>query len=273
MVVTKIRGGLGNQLFTYAAGRCLSALHGAPLLLDTSWYRPGRRPLMLRHFNVKGEFSDQDRSGAEDGIGFNQQHWNCYPRFFDFAGYRFLSGWWQSERFFEPAAALIRQDLTFADPAVSAAVGKELQSTRDQHRGPLVSMHCRRGDYVNLSARGKFVLLSASYYHDAMSCFPQNSTFLLFSDDPEWCRGNLVDPRIVLCEIEDALTAFGVMMRCDHHIIANSSFSWWAAWLGEGEGKIIVAPEQAKWFGPVLAASYDMTGIVPARWTQVPLRD
>jgi len=114
-------------------------------------------------------------------------------------------------------------------------INKSLQyfNTYTKPKIPVVAIHCRRGDYIELAQQSMFKLLSPSYYMDAMSQFPDNALFLLFSDDLEWCRKNICDPRIVYCEVEDTLLSFAIMQLCDHYIIANSSFSWWAAWLGE----------------------------------------
>lgn len=273
MIVSKIRGGLGNQLFAYAAGRYLSNLHSTTLLLDTSWYRDGPRALLLPHFNISGEITAKDQSGAPDGIGFNQPHWNYYPEFTGYSGRRFLSGRWQSERFFEPVAGLIRRDLTFADPAIAAAAEAAMARLRAGREGPLVSMHCRRGDYVGLTRSKQFRLLGLQYYAEAMAQFPAGSSFVVFSDDPEWCRQNLLGGRCVPCGVEDPLIAFGMMRLCDHHIIANSTYSWWAAWLGETHQSKVVAPEAAKWFGPELAAQHDTRDVIPKRWIELPVED
>jgi hypothetical protein len=274
MIVSRIRGGLGNQLFTYAAGRCLAVLHDTSLLLDTSWYCQGPRPFYLRSFNIHAEITKEDQSGAEDGEGgFNQENWNYYPEFLDYSGYKFLSGWWQSERFFEPISSLMRQELTFSDSTVDAEAHQLLRRMQGGRSGLLISVHCRRCDYVGLAAKRQFTLLEPSYYRAAMSRFPSNSTFLLFSDDPNWCRENLNYPRVVLCDIEDTLLSFASMKLCDHHIIANSTFSWWAAWLGEGDESTIIAPQTSDWFGPEFASKYVTSDIVPSRWIQLPLND
>ena len=271
MIVSKIRGGLGNQFFTYAAGRCLSVIHNAPLLLDASWYNSGPRPFWLSHFNIKAEITTDDRSGADDGIGFNQKHWNYYPQFLNYFGYKFLSGWWQSERFFEPVAELVRNDLTPSKDRVLDEAHQLFHQIRKGRDGPYIAMHCRRLDYVQLAAKGQFTLLTSSYYQAAMSTFPKESTFLLFSDDLAWCRKHINHPGIIFCDVEDTLISFAIMQLCDHYIIANSTFSWWAAWLGETKNKTVVAPNASEWFGPELTAKYVTRDIIPSRWTQVPL--
>ena len=268
MIVTKVRGGLGNQLFTYAAGRCLSVIYNLPLVLDTSWYATGSRELLLNNFNISGEEKKEDQSGCDDGIGFNQKYWNYYPEFLELTNYKFLSGWWQSEQFFKQAEDIIRNELIFID---SMLIKKSHQyfNTYTKPHVPVVAIHCRRGDYVGLSQQGMFKLLSPLYYMDAMSQFTENTLFLLFSDDLGWCKKFLRDPRIVYCEVEDPLLSFAIMLLCDHYIIANSSFSWWAAWLGEKKNSLIVSPDNTIWFGSKLSRKYETGDIVPDRWMQI----
>lgn len=271
MIVSKIRGGLGNQFFTYAAGRCLSVIHDSPLLLDVSWYKSGPRPFWLDQFNIKAEITWDDQSGAPDGIGFNQEHWDYYPDFLHCSGHKFLSGWWQSERFFEPVAGLIREDLTPASDRVSHDALQYLGDLKETYGGPTIAVHIRRMDYIGLAKKGEFNLVPLSYYQAAMSQFPSDGTFLVFSDDLAWCRLNMSRSGVVFCDVDNPLFAFEIMRHCDHCIIANSTFSWWAAWLGETDDTVVISPSSSAWFGPKLAARYATTDIIPSRWRQIPL--
>ena len=102
-----------------------------------------------------------------------------------------------------------------------------------------------------------------------MNLFPSGTVFLLFSDDPEWCRANLENANARVLDAPDTLGAFSLMQACHHHIIANSTFSWWAAWLGEVEGTIVVSPPAQEWFGPKLLEKWDTRDMIPERWFQV----
>lgn len=267
MVVTKIRGGLGNQLFTYAAGRYLALRHRTPLVLDISWYATGPRTFLLEHFHIAGSINASDLSAADDGIGYNQEHWHHYASFENFTGSKFLSGWWQSEKFFAGAADQLRRDLQLRDQLlVESAVclrGGLMGSDYDY----VVAVHCRRGDYVALAEERKFTLLSPEYYKSAMRRFGGRPLFLFFSDDIPWCRKQFDGPSIAFCEETDPLKALAIMSSCDHFIIANSTFSWWGAWLGEKEKTRVYAPPHEIWFGPELVLARGQTAdIVPARW-------
>jgi hypothetical protein len=268
MIVTKIRGGLGNQLFTYAAGRSLALENDTDLLLDISWYAAGGREFLLDEFCIEGSISRQDHSGSADGVGLNQPQWNFELGFRQPDQDRFISGWWQSERFFEPNAETIKQDLQPRDQDVT----RHAKTLTDQYRvdnGALVSIHCRRGDYVHLSAQDKFHLIGAGYYDRAKSVFPSSTRFIVFSDDPEWCEDNLADSRTRVVDVKDPVLSFVAMQSCDHHIIANSTFSWWAAWLSETEDTIVVTPPQQQWFGSELAKVHDTSDMLPQRWIRV----
>lgn len=151
MIITKIRGGLGNQFFTYAAGRALSLTNNDPLVLDTSWYWSGARPFLLNHFRIAGTVSPDDHSGASDGVGFNQIHWQYDPLFEHVDGSRFLSGRWQSERFFARHRFEIKRDLQFRDGTYAATAAARIQAirgglgnVRPLQEGRLSCLGCRR---------------------------------------------------------------------------------------------------------------------------------
>jgi len=267
MIVSKIRGGLGNQLFIYAAGRALSIYHKAPFILDISWYKTGPRPFLLDQFNIQGVISTKDHSGAEDGIGYNQKQWNFYKEFLEYDGYRFLSGWWQSEEFFKSAANIIKNDLTLKSKTIIEEAIDNLNIIKSNKKN-IVSVHYRRGDYVPLAEQGLFYLLNDSYYDAAISRFNNDTVFLFFSDDIECCKQSFSSPLYRFCEVEDTLLSLAMMQNCDHHIISNSSFSWWAAWLGEKDGKRTISPKSSHWFGPK-NPQYETDGIIPKRWIQL----
>ncbi len=108
---------------------------------------------------------------------------------------------------------------------------------------PYVSIHVRRGDYVN---NPFYVdLMETNYYKKAMSLFPEDK-FLVFSDDIEWCKEQAIFKGCIFSERNDEVTDLNRMASCKHNIIANSSFSWWAAWLNPNTEKKVVAPRE--WF-------------------------
>lgn len=270
MIVSKVRGGLGNQLFTYAAGRALSSLHKSSLVLDASWYLGGNRPFLLGHFNIRGDVSFHDHSSADDGVGFNQASWGFYPEFLHYEGYKFLSGWWQSEKFFAFSANYIRAELRPKNPVALERAKGNVASLKADIQRPVVAVHCRRGDYLPLANKGLFNVLSMDYYRRAMSFFDKGSNFIIFSDDAEWCKQHFEGLNIRICSEEDPITALLMMTCCDHYIIANSTFSWWGAWLGEKMPNTkVVAPSPNQWFGPLNNKDRVVDDIIPNRWKQI----
>ena len=125
-------------------------------------------------------------------------------------------------------------------------------------------VHVRRGDYLHLA--NAHPVLGIDYYREAMGRVPA-SKFLVFSDDVGWCKENFRDPKCVVTDPADTIVDFSMLRLCNHQIIGNSSFSWWAAWLNPHEDKVIVAP--SKWFGPSLAPTHPTKDLIPVSWVTV----
>ena len=147
-----------------------------------------------------------------------------------------LFGYFQSEKYFKHIEDAIRENYEFKDEIIEKA--KAIKSDLDLKK--TVSLHVRRGDYLQLSH--VHPTSDVSYYDEAMTHF-DGHTPVVFSDDIPWCKENLSHLNAVFVEGNDLYTDMCLMSMCDGHIIANSSFSWWAAWLGKGK---TVAPK--RWF-------------------------
>ena len=294
MLVVNLVGGLGNQLFQYAAGRALAVQYGVELKLDISdFVRYPPRRYLLNHFAIEGKFASPDElgrfdrdpprwsgaarrllarlSGRDAGLGRT-----IFERGFPYQVIRFdpavdtlLIGYWQSERYFLPIAPRIRQELTLRAPPPE--VSAPLLETID--RNAAVSLHVRRGDYVsNPAVQAKHGVCGLDYYQAAVAhilAVEPAARFYLFSDDLDWVRSNL---RIEApCEYVDLNGPdqphedLRLMSRCRHHIIANSSLSWWGAWLNPRPDKVVIAPRQ--WFAP--GSKRDARDIVPGGWIRL----
>ncbi len=289
-IVVKVDGGIGNQMFQYALGRALVDTPAAELYLDLSSFDQRRGDNAARSFGLDffdlhyqratpellAAFAEARRSRwgrlarhfvpslathrffMERGFAFD-------PTVFDVRDHTYVEGYWQSEKYFIHLANIIRQDFRF--PPVTDAVNLPI-STRIK-RTNAVSVHVRRGDYAHHPATNAFHgLCDAGYYARAMkhmhTRFP-DAMFYVFSDDPEWARTDL-DPsyRTELVEANDrdhGSLDLCLMSQCRHHIIANSSFSWWGAWLNPDPNKVVVAPKA--WFRD---SGIDTTDLIPARW-------
>ncbi len=295
MIITRLKGGLGNQLFQYAAARRLAHRHGAALKLDLEEYNGGteKRPeglesfarrLMIGNFRVQAEeateaeanqLRDKFRCSAagllprsvrwlrrwRPEFGFPSTH--IKERTYKFgASLReapdncYLEGFWQSEKYFAEISTTIRDEFRFRDEKLADYAGKYLAALRAK-AGSIVALHVRRGDMAYAhEVLGQPALLHArgvgiEYISAARARFPKDSGFLVFSDsekDLEWCRQNLHGKRVFFADGHTDLQDFALMSRCDHNIIAHSTFSWWAAWLNQTPGRRVVAPRQ--WASP-----------------------
>jgi len=169
-----------------------------------------------------------------------------------------LVGFFQSEKWFENAQEEVR----------AAFPLKDYPEYRDY-----VSIHVRRGDYVTNA--NSFPPLTFEYITDAMvyfhKFFKENEYKLIwFSDDIQWCRDNFqeVHRNDIYLDEPNEYEALSKMASCSHHIIANSTFSWWGAWLGKNPDRIIVSPSSKKWFGPGFTGR-EPVDLLPSNWIQI----
>jgi hypothetical protein len=164
-----------------------------------------------------------------------------------------LRGYFQSEKYFEHCADKIRKLFTL-NRATAKFVAQESGDVSD-----MCSLHVRRDDYLDLT--NFFVPLGRDYYDAAMARFDDDTRFLVFSDDIEWCKKEFTGPRFSFSEGHTPLVDMFTMASCKGHIIANSSFSWWGAWLNSDPDKLVIAPRE--WI--VNRSSREM-GRVPDAW-------
>jgi hypothetical protein len=305
MIISRLTGGLGNQMFQYAAGMALAEKHGTALKLDIGWFgtNPTQAPTMryaLHCLNVLEQFATQEeidrlvgqrggfceslvRKGAsllrmhglskvlQPVVGHlhNQETFKFYPGFCDQPDNTYLSGVFQSEGFFAPVADQLRLQFTFRypPPPEVAELASEIRGTE------AVSVHFRRGDYASSAKYHKELgLLQMSYYHDALSLLRKKLGFFkmfIFSDDIETIERKFVPdaPRTYVKCVRsgNSYDELRLMALCRYNIIANSTFSWWAAWLNANPSKIVIAPDP--FFHGFGLAGPD---IVPRSWIKLP---
>lgn len=289
MIISRIIGGLGNQMFQYALGRALSLERGQPLRLDVSGFAGygmhhgfelqrvfGSLADIATKSEVRGILGWQFLSGirrivSRPGLavirrdGFVvEPHFHYWPEIKNIPQDCYLDGYWQSEIYFRCASLIIRSDFTFKAPLANRNV--ELAEQIGQVNS--VSLHVRRGDYAkNPKTNATHGLCSLEYYRAAVQYVAvrvEEPYFFIFSDDIAWARKNL---RLDFsCEFIDhnqgteSYRDMQLMSLCDHHIIANSSFSWWGAWLNPDPDKIVIAPKQ--WF----ANANNVSDLFPPGW-------
>lgn len=287
MIAFKAQGGLGNQLFQYAAARHLALQHKCALVVDHHWFdHPGlgetprsleltRYPLEMRLATRSELFRwapIRSRWGRylkplqsmtvihEKGFGINSNVFTAPPN-------SYLVGFWQSEAYFTAIREQLLTELTPLDHPGPA----DLTLIEQMEQSESVCVHVRRGDYVSLASASTYHgLCSLTYYRKAIEQMAERlhaPTLFVFSDDPEWTKANLrssypthfVDHN----PPEQAFQDLRMMSKCKHHILANSSFSWWGAWLSRSANQIVIAPEQ--WY----AVDRPTPDLIPARWIRM----
>lgn len=303
MIIIYLMGGLGNQLFQYAAARRLSLQHRVPLKFDLHELGPGEyRSYRLHHFHTIGEPATeaeiapfkglQEEGNAPPSRGLLQSLRqrllsNTHPvyyrerrKFFDdpdfgrLSSSTYLYGYFQNEGYFKPVEATIRREFAFVTPPTTQNADMIAQIGTANHAGAAVSVHVRRGDYVFWPENLKiFGVLPPSYYQQAFATIAAGETrphFFIFSDEMDWAREHLrLDhPHTFVSHNDDAheYEDLRLMSLCKHHIIANSTFSWWGAWLSNHLGKQVIAP--ARWR---MDATQEAEATLPPEWKRLPI--
>lgn len=292
MVIINILGGLGNQMFQYAFGYAVSKKTGQTLLLDLSDFENyPLRNYELDVFQIKKETSSTEQSyilkyrtenrfrkaynklrkkdKKHPAKSFYQEPYFHFDRnVFDITTDTYFQGYWQSEKYFLDFEKQIRKQFTLA---------KELHPSTAQYKELIastcsVSLHIRRGDYVTNQETNEFHgTCSLDYYHKAISAIKENAkkiTLFIFSDDLEWAKHNLhvSDEAIFVTMNQNVpdVEEMYLMSQCNHHIIANSSFSWWGAWLNPDPNKIVIAP--VRWF---VDKNINTKDLIPDTWVRL----
>lgn len=177
-----------------------------------------------------------------------------------------LYGYFQTEKYFMTNRELILSIFEFKPP-ITEASHSYIETIRNSNKGyKIASIHVRRGDYVALP--NHHPVCDSKYYKSAISKIKENGEpikFIVFSDDPNWCKSEFQGEDFIISELGNTYQELYSMSLCDHHIIANSSFSWWGAWLNRSDKKIVIAP--SRWFGPSLAN--DTSDIYCENWIKI----
>jgi len=304
VITVSLIGGLGNQMFQYAAGKALAERHGVPLALDLSGFRNyALRPFLLDRLSVpEAGFARASEANAKrvpkyftrslwkqrvdrllaraglpklatSGNHYREPHFHYDPAFETLGPNTSLFGYFQSERYFSSIAEALRKYLS---PRESLGASSADMLRRIERSRLPVSVHVRRGDYLNPGTTEFHGLLGGSYYREAISrvdaSVGEGTDFFVFSDDPAAAE-QVLDfvPRLRLTHVrgdpERPWEDMALMARCRHHVIANSSFSWWGAWLNDSSDKIVVAPRA--WFAPSELKKLNTADLYPSGWILV----
>lgn len=291
MIIVRLFGGLGNQLFQYAAGRRIAHTNNTALKLDISWFeKESNRKYKLNKFNIIGDVASNQEIAKLKKLGNNlvditsrsvewlkpyykrtlikERFYHFDSHILDVGSNAYLDGYWQSERYFNDIPDIIRREFTLKTGIdnVNKPNYRLITSMNS------VSIHVRRGDYVSDKKVNEFHgICSIEYYHKAIEQITKvisEPSFFVFSDDPTWVKDNLNIPYpttvITNNGIDNDYEDLRLMSLCKHHIIANSSFSWWGAWLSTDREKIVIAP--SKWFNNT---DMDTCDLIPNSWVRI----
>ena len=288
MIVVRLIGGLGNQMFEYAAGRALALRLGTELRIDrTPFQNYNLHAYGLQHFAQHtqdaprsaipyvGRFAPIGRAlqrirGDKPLNVVKETAFTFDPSILALGDDVYLDGYWQSEKYFDDAAELIRADFEVLTPPTD-----ENRGWLDRIRDCLaVSLHVRRGDYVTARSANQFHgSCSLDYYRQAIdavvSGLGEKPTFFVFSDDQPWAQENLdfgshEHAFVTGNDADKNYEDLRLMSACRHHIIANSTFSWWGGWLNPDPEKRVIAPR--RWFA---AEGMSTRDLIPSSWEQL----
>ena len=297
MVIVQLLGGLGNQMFQYALGRQLARLNDAELKLDTSIlldWRVGKhavnRNFDLDIFSLTPAFAGKEDIAPYHTTGMRlpekifytvkrklngrqimrEQFFHFDASILDLRGDIYLSGTWQSYKYFEQIDPIIRHDFEFIIPMSAHALKLAQQINKVQS----VCLNVRRTDYISAAATAKTMgVIGLDYYKEALSLMKEwvgDFEVFVFSDDIVWCVENLnfieqpvffVDHHYAGLKFSDYLN---LMRQCKHYIIPNSTFAWWGAWLNQDASKKVIAPKH--WMNDPAINTNDL---IPGTWTRL----
>ncbi len=293
MVIIKLVGGLGNQMFQYAAGKAIALRSGTQLKMDMSWFKNQSglitpRTYSLNFFNVEEKIATKKEVGKLKGgiygnlfkvfqkIGllkkgnyfFTEPSFNFHEEVLRIKSAVYLDGYWQSEKYLKGIDSdVIRREFTLKD---EFDIG-DRKITKEIKNKNAISLHIRRGDYVSNAEANKFHgICSLKYYANAIEYIAKkvnDPVFYIFSDDIKWVKENLKVEHPIIYVSDGILKDYEELMLmsyCRHNIIANSSFSWWGAWLNDNPDKIVIAPKQ--WFTD---DNINISDLIPEAWVQL----
>lgn len=282
-------GGLGNQMFQYAFGKSMAIQQHTILKLDRTFLDDKSpkenftfRDYELDIFDIVADFAttQEIRSyfhrplfnrlfGLPNKKKVVKEHLLDQPfTVADLCEHMYFEGYWQKENYFLSQEEEIRKAFRFR----SAPVGRNLELAQHIASTPSIAVHVRRGDYAsNAVIQSVHGVLGPEYYRQAASIVESsvsNPHYFVFSDDSEWTKKNIqLGEKCTYIDHNTGKNSFEdmrLMSLCQHNIIANSSFSWWSAWLNTHKGKIVVAP--SKWFHNLEEASRHS---LPPSWIKI----
>lgn len=287
MIHIILRGDFGNQLFQYALGRKLALQHGTDLqfilsnrLSFSDWNGAKlKKKLGVFHLPVKYQVLPPYKAKLIDALGlgrygqgafYRETQWGYDDSVLSLPDHSYLFGYFQSERYFSDIASIIREDLVIKRPVKTDRL---ISIEREIVEAESISIHVRRGDYLKSKRHN---VCGGLYFSRAIKYMCEqfkSPRFFVFSDDIAWCRDNMTEDHYIFVDTRgitgSAIIDFRLMSLCSHHIISNSSFSWWAAWLNSSLNKIVVSPD--RWYNDEPLNQLAVRDTIPVSWVKVPV--
>lgn len=278
MIVVKLQGGLGNQMFQYAIGRQVATNLNTKLILDTSSYRnDSLRQLQLTNFKIDANTTENKIiknlysliSKFKSFKVFREKETFIYDEsYLNIEPYTILEGYWQNYNYFASIKNLLKNDLTLRNIDQKILdYSKKISMTNNP-----VCLHVRRGDMVtNKEANKVHGAMDLNYYLESIKLAQgklRDPFFYIFSDDIGWAKENIKDINANFIDFTNTTEPhkdFFLMRSCKHFIIPNSTLSWWAAWLESSDNSIVIAPE--KWLSIRKLDLY--SNLIPTSWTLI----
>jgi len=293
MIITRLNGGMGNQMFQYAVGRALSIKNNAPLYLDLTFLLD-RTPIPnftyrnfdLDVFNIKYNvasgkeipfiyrkyslgifmrYIDYIRRKLVSTLGKEKSRYHFDPAILALGPDTYLEGWWQSYKYFEEIEDVIHEDFILKNP-LQLNIKNLMEVIKKENS---LCIHVRRGDYVGNPFHE---IVGKEYYNkgiEKLKTLTKIDKIYVFSDDIKWCEENMNFelPTMFVGDEYSGKKAEGhlaLMSACHHFIIPNSSFSWWGAWLSNYKNKIVIAPKI--W---IREQSINTDDLIPKEWIRI----
>jgi hypothetical protein len=290
MIITKLQGGLGNQMFQYALARKIALKHKTSVFLNNTYFnKKDARNFGLDVFVLEKHIASPNHLFLFGMDGAKSKINNYYKllrklispivikeKQFNFDSevlvkakkYTSLMGYWQTEEYFIDIKDVLLKDFRIR----TSLEGKNLKIADDIKSTNSISLHVRRGDYLTKPDAIKIHgTCDINYYNKAIEVVTthiNNPVFYVFSDEIEWVKKNLKTQLPIVYvdhnSNENAYEDLRLMSLCKHNIIANSSFSWWGAWLNTNDSKLVIAP--SKWFA---TNEFNSSDIVPEKWIKL----
>lgn len=290
MIIVRLKGGLGNQLFQYALGRHLAEIHKSVLKIDISFFETYElHTYSLWPFNIQENIASPDevltlparRIGIVERAAtrllrrppklasthIQEKYFHFDPEILNLPDGVYLDGYWQSEKYFADIFEILQKEYTVK----TLPAGKDKELAGRILSCESVSLHIRRGSYLLPPYNAFHGTCSLNYYLrcvEYLTQYVKHPHFFIFSDEPPWAYDNLKFPYpTTYVDHNDAdkdYEELRLMSLCKYQIIANSTFSWWGAWLNANPEKIVLVPE--RWFND---STVDTKDLIPESWVKI----